>query len=164
MEIKNKIIFTIISLFAILLMSCEEKDCCAPPPTEYIVFGHFYGYCIGEGCIEIYRMDNEKILEDTSDQYPGNSDFYPGVFNVQLQGEKFELVNDLESYIPAELWNETNVVIGQPDGGDWGGIYFEIKKGSTHQFWLLDQMENNMPEAYNLFVDKINEKIALIHQ
>jgi len=29
---------------------------------------------------------------------------------------------------------------------------------------LLDQMESNMPQVYNEFVDKINAKIALINQ
>jgi hypothetical protein len=60
--------------------------------------------------------------------------------------------------------NETAIVIGQPDAGDWGGIYFETKDGSTHRFWLLDQLENNMPVIYNEFVDRINEKIVLINQ
>ena len=164
MNMKIKIIGAIIPLCAVLFLSCEEKDCCFAPPAEYIVFGHFYGYCVGEGCIEIYRIDDQGLLEDTLDLYPGSTGFYSGDFNVQLPGEKFNLVNDLESHIPAELWNETSVVLGQPDAGDWGGIYFEIKKGSTHQFWLLDQMDSNMPAAYNEFVDKINEKIALIHQ
>ena len=30
--------------------------------------------------------------------------------------------------------------------------------------WLLDQNENNMDSIYNVFVDKVNEKIALINQ
>jgi len=163
-NMKIKISCTIITLFALLLLGCEEKECCFAPPADYMVFGHFYGYCAGEGCIEIYRIDDQSLLEDTLDLYPENTGFYSGDFNVQLPGEKYVLVNDLESFIPEELLNETSIVLGQPDAGDWGGIYFEINKGSTHQFWLLDQMDNNMPESYNAFVDKINEKIALIHQ
>ncbi|MEP6647135.1 MAG: hypothetical protein ABJC12_08590 [Saprospiraceae bacterium] len=164
---KLKYIF-IIGLFAIGLLSissCEkDKTCGFGDLSDYIVFGHFYGKCIGEGCIEIFKLDAEHLFEDTLDTYPLSEDFYPGHFVTQWSNEKFELVKDLEFFFPEALLNETEVIQGQPDAGDWGGIYFEIKRGDTHRFWLLDQMDDHMPAAYNAFVDRINEKISLIHQ
>ena len=68
---------------------------------------------------------------------------------------------------PEQLYSETDHVLGQPDAGDWGGIYVEIKHvndPARSGFWLLDQMESNMPQVYNDFVDQINEKIHLINQ
>ena len=62
---------------------------------------------------------------------------------------------------------EQDTIIGMPDAGDWGGVYVEVKMknlNSLSGFWLLDQMESNMPQVYNDFVDKINEKIAIINQ
>ena len=109
-------------------------------------------------------MDGTGLSEDTLDMYPNDSDFYPGHFTTQWSAEKFDLVKDLESFFPESLIDETEVVQGQPDAGDWGGIYFEIKRGTTHRFWILDQLESNMPAEYNDFVDRINEKIAIIHQ
>ncbi|HZV70958.1 MAG TPA: hypothetical protein VFG10_15485 [Saprospiraceae bacterium] len=147
------------------LSSCDKKgDCGFGNETEYIVFGHFYGECGGEGCVEIFKVDGNSLFEDTLDMYPGSSDFYPGQFATKWSAEKFDLVKDLKSFFPESLMDETEIVQGQPDAGDWGGIYFEIQRGTTHRFWLLDQLETNMPSEYNEFVDRINEKIAIIHQ
>ena len=161
---KSIIISAILPFLLTGIMSCEKDERCGFGDTEFLVFGHFYGECVGEGCVEIFKLDDSRLYEDTRDQYPGSNDFYQGLFDTQLPAEKYDLVKDLESYFPEALLNETEIIIGQPDAGDWGGIYFELKRGSTHRFWLLDQMESNMPAAYNDFVDRINEKIALIHQ
>jgi hypothetical protein len=162
---KQILFLGLVTVFMLVNISCDKKDCIHPSENgDFIVFGHFYGKCFGEGCVETYKIIDSKLYEDTLDQYPGSDTFYPGQFVNQLSAEKYNLVKDLETYFPQELLNETATVIGQPDAGDWGGIYFEIKSGSIHRFWLLDQMENNMPAVYNEFVDRINEKIALIHQ
>ena len=157
-----------IALFTFMiagLFSCEKKgECGFGNIPEYIVFGHFYGECGGEGCVEIFKIDGSDLFEDISDIYPGSSDFYNGNFATKWSAEKFELVKDLKTFFPESLMDEPDVVQGQPDGGDWGGIYFEMQRGTTHRFWLLDQMEANMPAEYNAFVDRINEKIAIIHR
>jgi hypothetical protein len=152
-------------IFSLLLFAgisachdCENEG----HPDDFIVFGHFYGECGGEGCVEIFKLTGTKLYEDTLDHYPGSNDFYSGEFVTHLSQDKFEAVKDLENFIPDQLYQETDVVIGQPDAGDWGGIYFEISEDGVHRFWLLDQLESNMPAVYNLFVERINEKIALI--
>ena len=147
--------------------SCEKNcDGDGSGPFEYLVFGHFYGECGGEGCVETFKIENEKLFEDTLDLYP---DFTEPSYRsyIKLADAKYELVKDLVAQFPEELYGESDHVIGQPDAGDWGGIYVEIKytnDPARSGFWLLDQMETNMPEVYNVFVDQINEKIALIHQ
>jgi hypothetical protein len=133
---------------------------------EYMVFGHFYGECGGEGCVEIFKLTEVALFEDSTDVYPGSLLPYAGVYNL-LPDAKFQLVIDLMDSFPEALYAESNNVIGMPDAGDWGGIYIEMKftnEEALSGFWLLDQHEGNMPEVYNLFVDEINEKIALINQ
>lgn len=164
MQLKFKIIMACLPVFFIGFMSCEKEKCGFGTDTDYVTFGHFYGQCFGEGCVEIFRVDHATLYEDTLDMYPNSDDFYPGHFVAKLADSKYELVKDLDTFFPEALLNETEVVQGQPDAGDWGGIYFEIQRGTTHRFWLLDQNETNMPAAYNAFVDKINEKIAIIQQ
>ena len=161
---RSRIIIAFLPFLLAGVLSCDKDKDCSGDVSEYLVFGHFYGECGGEGCVEIFRIDDAKLYEDIKDQYPGSNDFYAGDFDTQLPDGKFELVKDLESFFPEALLNESEVVIGQPDAGDWGGIYFEIKRGSIHRFWLLDQMDSNMPAEYNEFVDRINEKIIIIHQ
>lgn len=37
------------------------------------------------------------------------------------------------------LLKEKKTVIGQPDAGDWGGIYVEYNANGLRKLWLLDK-------------------------
>ena len=129
-----------------------------------MVFGHFYGECGGEGCVEIYKIEDGKLFEDTLDQYPHSNLVYQGVW-VELPQAKYDLVRDILDEVPDQLLQEPEHVLGQPDAGDWGGIYVQVSEPlSGDDYWLLDKHEGHMIEAYNDFVDKIETKIELINQ
>ena len=156
------VLVAIVSLTA----CCDKDDNPSGNNHEFLVFGHFYGECGGEGCVEIYTIEDGKLYEDTRDQYPGTTQIYMGEW-VELPASKYALVKDLVDDVPAALLNETERVIGQPDAGDWGGIYVQVEIASqslAEGFWLLDKNENNMNAVYNEFVDKIEAKIQLINQ
>jgi len=148
-------------------LSCEKEcDCPGTGQFEYMVFGHFYGECGGEGCVEIYKIDRENLYEDSTDVYPNSQSAYAGEYYL-LPNSKYQQVKDLLDYFPEELYAEQHTVIGMPDAGDWGGVYIEIKLKNDEAlsgFWLLDQHEGNMAQIYNDFVDKVNEKITIINQ
>lgn len=152
---------------AIALWACEKDpvDDCLCTSADYIVFGRFYGKCIGEGCVEIFKVDfkDESLIEETTNKYPGDG-FYLFEETVALPNSKYDEVKDLVNEFPQELLDETSTVLGVPDGGDWGGVYVEIKTKTIHKYFLLDQNDNNMSAIYNAFVDKVNEKIAIINQ
>jgi hypothetical protein len=116
---------------------------------------------MGEQCVEIFRLEKEKLCEDTKDQYPNSNDFYSGNY-VQLSQQKFDATKDLTNCFPTDLLNETDIVIGQPDAGDWGGLYIEYNFNGVRKFWLLDQNKSNVPTKYHDFIDKVNEKIELL--
>lgn len=161
--------WTVFFSCTLILAACDKDPGCSPiPENGYMVFGHFYGECWGEGCVEIFKLENGKLYEDTLDRYPSTDGPYEGAY-VELPASSYESVRDILGAFPEELLAEPEHVIGQPDAGDWGGIYVEIITSGDieppmHRFWLLDQMDSNMPAVYNVFVDKINEKIAVIHQ
>lgn len=165
MDMKSNL--TIIFFLIIISASCNREidECICSSYTEF-TFGHFYGECAGEGCIEIFRvdLDQQKLFEDVNDFYPRIDTLYDGSLWVELPDEKFQQVKNLLTFMPAGLLAENETVLGQPDGGDWGGIYFELQTDSGRKFWLLDQMDNNMPREYNDFVDRINEKIVIINE
>lgn len=153
-------------LILLSLIACDkDNDTVTCEDFQEITFGSFYGECGGEGCVEIFRIESHlgRLTEDVNDYYPHADQFYDGHFTIELPANKYDLVKDLMVYFPQELLNETEVVMGNPDGGDWGGIYFELRTKDTHRFWLLDTMHDNMPAAYNEFVDRIQEKLMLIH-
>ncbi len=147
-----------ICLFA--LLSCDKnQDTDAGP--DYLIFGHYYGFCGGEKCIEIYKLEDTKLYEDSRDQYPTSASFYSGNFNA-LSNEKFELVKDIRNQIPNELILDSSKVIGIPDAGDWGGFYVEYKKGDLRKSWLLDKHKGNVPASYHAFMDHMDAKIKLL--
>jgi hypothetical protein len=151
----KKISFIILFL-SIIIVSCK-RDHDQVPNSDYLIFGHFYGECGGENYIEIFKLGNDNLFEDTKDQYPNTNSFYDGSY-VKLSDEKFNLTKDLMDFFPYDLLNETNTVIGQTDAGDWGGLYIEYNFNGTRKFWLMDLMKTNVPAKYHNFIDKIVEK------
>ncbi len=146
--------------------SCDKDKGQNPAgDTHYFIFGHFYGECAGEGCIETYKLENGRLYEDDLDNYPNFTKPIEAHWN-ELSQTKFEAVKDIEDEIPSELYQLPDHVLGMPDAGDWGGIYVEVHNEADFAypsgFWLLDKDEYNMPQLYNDFVDKIEVKIALI--
>ena len=140
--------------------SCK-KDTLILSDSDYLIFGHFYGECMGEGCVEIFRLEKDQLLEDTRDIYPNGTDFYQGDYTL-LSQEKFQAVKELTDHFPQGLLEETEKVIGQPDAGDWGGLYIEYNSGGIRKFWLVDQMKSNLPVKYHDFIDQVNDKISLL--
>ncbi len=150
--------FLFISITTIMFASCEPLEI---KNSDYFIFGHFYGYCVGEGCVEIFKIEGENLYEDENDFYPTSTDFNMAKWKM-LDKTEYEKVKNIGEFIPEELLNENKKVIGQPDAGDWGGIYIEIKVGEVHKFWLMDKMRSNVPEEYHEFLDKLEEKINLL--
>ncbi len=128
---------------------------------DYFMFGSFYGMCFGEDCIEIFKLENAKLYEDTLDKYP-NTEFYAGEY-VQLSQEKYDIAMSIINDFPMELLEEPHMVIGQPDAGDWGGLYIEYKIDGIHKMWLLDRMLINVPVQYHDFINKVKEKVELLN-
>ena len=158
---------TRILLFAssmLLVIACSKQN--EQPLTEemeYIIFGHFYGFCMGEECIEIFKLTGQALYEDTSDTYPRWDRHYEGNF-VKLDQKQFELVKSLGQHIPEELLDSQDTVFGSPDAADGGGIYFAIKTSEQSRFWIIDQMDKNIPEYLKPLKSRINESIGLINQ
>ena len=158
-EQMKQLIFTLCLLS--IATSCCKKDNVILSTTNYLIFGHFYGECIGEGCIEIFRLEQNQLLEDTKDIYPYSTSFYNGNYNL-LSQKKFNSAKDILNFFPNDLLLELSTVIGQPDAGDWGGLYIEYNYNGSRKFWLVDKMKSNVPSKYHAFIDKVNEKIQLI--
>ncbi|MEP5339198.1 MAG: hypothetical protein ABJL44_16330 [Algibacter sp.] len=150
-----------IFLLSIVFFSCNPNDSTPNENNEendYLIFGHFYGFCVGETCVEVFKLDSEKLYEDSNDNYAN------APFNFEaLETDKFELAKDLINFLPAELLSDTETTFGCPDCADGGGLFIEYSKNGVIQNWRIDQMQNNVPTYLHDFVDKVNEKIALIN-
>ena len=144
-----------------LLAACKKDESVELSKSDYLIFGHYYGRCLGEGCVEIFRLEQDRLFEDIKDDYPRRNEFYQGNF-IQLSDQHFNQTKDLKDSFPTDLLSVTDAVIGQPDAGDWGGLYVEYNFDGFRKSWLLDQMKRNVPPQYHNFIDAINEKIDLL--
>jgi hypothetical protein len=155
-----KLFKTILFLFVVgSICSCNDDDIV---PTlsdcDYLIFGHFYGECGGEGCIETYKLTSSELFEDEVDAYAGQGPFD---FN-KLNTDKHNLVKDLLDELPSELISSEDQTFGCPDCGDWGGLYIQYHSNDQVGKWRLDQMD--MDDGFlNDFRDVVNEKIRLIN-
>ena len=142
----------------LILFSCSSDDGKPTNKNDYLIFGHFYGFCAGEGCVEIFKLTDTKLYEDTEDDYLLDS------FNfVEHETEKFNLAKDLSDYFPAELLSETESVLGCPDCSDGGGLFIEYSKNGVTNSWRIDQFKENAPEYLHDFMDEVNQRISLIN-
>jgi len=156
-------LFFLLILPLALFTACDKEGNNLKVEADYLIFGHAYGFCVGEKCIEIFKLEDGQLYEDANDNYPGSTDFYDADFST-LSNELYEQVSNLEDDFPSILLDETDTVIGEPDAGDWGGLYIEYKAGDFRKFWLLDLNKNNVPESYHNFIDAVTEKIELINE
>ncbi|MCC2546879.1 hypothetical protein LJY25_10525 [Hymenobacter sp. BT175] len=146
--------------FALVLPACE-KDCAKPTPVDTMVFGWFHGYCLGESCIDIFRIDKAagQLHEDIKDGYPSPDAAYNGDYQLAKTLGQYQVVAGLPGQVPAQLLSHSNGYIGQPDFTDGGGYYVEIQDNGQRRFWLIDTQKANIPSYLHPFVDELEAKI-----
>ena len=126
---------------------------------NFLIFGHFYGECFGEGCIETYKLTDKKLFEDTIDDYSGrNLNF------IELSNNKFEEVKDLIEFFPNELLKSDKSIFGCPDCADGGGLFIQYSENGKLKTWRIDQDKKNVPSYLHGFIDKVNDKIRIINK
>ena len=142
----------------VFLFSCKDDDGMGIYNQDFLIFGHFYGLCSGEGCVETFKLTSKNLSEDTIDDYMGRDlNFVP------LEDQKFELVKDLIDSFPNQLLYEKKTVFGCPDCADGGGLFIQYSKNGKIKSWRIDQTKKNVPNYLHDFMDKVNEKIRLIN-
>lgn len=152
-------IITFVSLLS-LMASCDNNGKqFVLNEEDYLIFGHFYGVCFGESCVQTYKLTKTKLYKDRIRSYNHKTfDF------IVLSDEEFQKAKDLIAYFPPELLEEKNNFIGCPDCADGGGLFVQYVKGGSLRSWHIDQSTTNIPQYLHSFVAKINEKIRIINK
>lgn len=147
----------ILVLATFLLTACNSDDD-AVEAGDYLIFGHYYGMCGGEECVEIFKLTDSKLFEDTNDNYTlDNLKFR------ELNQSTFDKVKDLKEAIPEQLLTDATTVFGCPDCADGGGLYIQLSQNGKLSTWNIDQIKDNVPEYLHDFMDEVNQKIAFIN-
>lgn len=142
-------------MIACSFIACDKED--ENMQYDAFIFGHFFGECFGESCVEIYKIEGEQLFEDTNDQYPSiNGNTYNW---VQREDVDVQFIQDILVDIPDNLYDESDQIIGMPDAGDWGGIYVKVINEGETKFWLIDHFNENIPEYLIDFTTSI--KLAI---
>ncbi len=156
----NTLKILVLSLIIVLFISCGDNDDINIGENDFLIFGHFYGECFGsEECVETFKLTDEELFEDSNDNYLGTEPFN---FTV-LENSKFEEVKNLIDFFPLELLDENETIIGCPDCADQGGILVQYSANGNVDSWRIDQYKEDIPNYLHTFIDKVNEKIALIN-
>jgi len=150
---------TLILALVIAFVACKKDETAKIEEGNYLMFGHFYGMCVGDDCVEIFKLTSEKLYKDLNSNYPGQP---PYNFSL-LEDNQFNAVKDLPTYLPPELLADTNTYFGCPDCADQGGLFIEYKNGEGIKNWRIDQNISQVPEYLHSFIDKVNEKIGVIN-
>lgn len=165
------------AIFVFLLFnSCENEDelfIDNPIPDIYertsdglitngatLTFGRYYGKCLGNSCIEIFKLNDDKLWEDVIDRYPSSDSFYEGRFTEFNGSEKIK-TEVLFNQLPSELFKYKSDfnTIGEPDAVDAGGIYLEFQSLGVRKLWLIDLSKRNVPKYIAIYVELINNTI-----
>jgi len=148
----------LIGLIFMSFNSCTSDDGIELNENNFLVFGHFYGECGGENCVETFKLTETSLYEDTNDNYVGiEFDF------IKLGNDKFNAVKDLIDFFPNRLLATNETTFGCPDCADGGGIFVQYSENGTIRNWTIDQTKTNVPSYLHSFMDKVNEKIQLIN-
>jgi hypothetical protein len=151
------------ALLSISALTACHKENATPDDDNILVFGSFYGECSGQNCIQIFRLDltQQTLAKDVADRYPTSAAPYQGQY-VPRSATNFQRVQGLLRQVPAQLLNEPAHVIGQPDAGDWGGYYVEVRQAGTRRFWLIDTQKRNIPTYLHAFTDSLQANIRAL--
>ena len=151
-----KLVFFITLVFT--LLSCEN-DQIKLNESNYLIFGRFYGMCIGSSCVLTYKLTDKGLYEDTNHNYSGNS------YNFAAMDKKKHMIaKDLPDFFPQELLHEKEGIIGCPDCYDQGGILIQYIQNGKTKTRRIDNDKKNVPVYLHDFIDKVHEKINLINE
>ena len=149
---------------ALLVALLSLTSSCSPDELQetdsYLIFGHFYGKCLGEQCVETFKLTDTQLFEDSRDDFTGTEFSFDRLLGDAL----FQEVKDLRDALPKELLQSPSGTFGCPNCADQGGLLVQyVEKGSV-KTWRIDLFKAQVPTYLHAFVDKVNEKIERINR
>ena len=156
-----KNLLTIMVALAVSLIGCQE-DVPTPYVGDYLIFGHFYGECYGESCVVTFKLEEDRLLQDTRAQHLGQPFNFEEDYRV-LERADFERAQELLTVFPDSLLAQPDARFGCPDCRDQGGLYIEYQQGSRRGSWAIDQDQDEVPAYLHDFMDQVNETIRLLN-
>jgi hypothetical protein len=179
----KRLIYRLIAIIAIFgIYGCDDildrdddDEYEEAPPGLVITFGTAYGFCDGENCIEIFKIENDLVYEDQTDAYPGletvQESFSWELFEGEERDEAFEILEEYFEY-ENDIWALQDSTFGCPDCMDQGAIFFRVEKDGDARTFLIDteaayeDSDNSSiyPEAIRELAEEIMEVVEEINE
>ena len=128
----------------IVLSSCRYDEITLDTTKDHLVFGTFYGMCVGN-CVNFYVMEGNALYEVNNHQYPSQQLRVDISSLTKLDDAKYQSVQKIWTEFPERLKFETQTVFGCPDCTDAGGTYIEITTGNDVKYWYIDNSGRDVP-------------------
>ena len=154
-----RIHYYVLLLFAALTLAhCEKSiptaETPAPGDLAFLIFGGFYGFCLGPTCVETYQLKAGKLYVDQADTYAKPFP-YTGEW-AERPAAEYALAAPLLTALPEEIWQADQETFGIPDAYDQGGYFIEARRvDGTHRAWRLDTNLEALPEAIRPFAAQV---------
>ena len=137
--------YCLLIVCALSIFSCgteEEKGLCDSPEGDQLIFGTYYGECIGN-CTFLFKIENCEVFEDDMEWFYGEDlKFKPDA----LTNDEYLIAEEALNKFPNDLWNEqVDSVFGIPDAYDQGGIFIQKITNGELKSWNLDTNEEVLP-------------------
>jgi hypothetical protein len=136
-------------------IGCADKP---GTPKDYIIFGDFYGECLGTSCVDYYKIEDGQLYKDQADQYPSTGMSYQ--FNMYNNAYDHAVL-DLATEVPNNLYNEGET-IGAPDAYDQGGYYIEVCNNGNIQHWKIDKNNQDVPVYLHAICDSMEHYLLVL--
>ncbi|MEM9000997.1 MAG: hypothetical protein AAGB24_12105 [Bacteroidota bacterium] len=153
---KAKLFFIV----TILLLSCSSQDDFTLAEGDSFIFGHFFGECAGEFCVETFKLTSDTLFEDTIDRYLNLENFN----FVPLSIEQYDTAKSLTTKIPQQLLRRTSQTFGCPDCADQGGIIVLVNKSSLKKQYIIDLDKSAAPKYLHEFIDQVTYTINRLNE
>ena len=149
---KQLIFFSILTS----ILSCSNVK---NEKIDYIIFGFFCGEC-NEHCATMYKLSDNYLLRDTTDNYflnrgKLNNGFFVGDTMNKID---FEMAKILIQKLPEQLRNNDGETFGEPDNRDQCGIYIQVKVGGERNINTIDTDLKKIPyglQSYSILITSI---------
>ncbi|MEO1712508.1 MAG: hypothetical protein AAFU60_04150 [Bacteroidota bacterium] len=113
---------------------------------EYLIFGYYHGFCGGEECIEIFKLNDSELFELIDDPYPDAADFPLSSTITPLDPTLYDQVAFVKDLVPQELLDSEESIFGIPDAYDQGGFVVEWNYNGQTGLWLMDTDTTAIPD------------------
>lgn len=123
---------------------------------EYIIYGTFAGECVGH-CATMYKLEETRVLVDTSDSFFDNYGRSIRFNTDTLEKQYVAQAQAVKQQLPELLLRSSSREFGCPDCHDQGGIFIELKSGSTIKRFYIDIELDKIPGELTDYVKLIRK-------